>query len=80
MVVLPSEINANASLTIKNLGIKYYLYGASYEFSMKPPTCTSYTPDSSQNVDITIICEDNKGKRLYNIILLLLIIRESLTY
>ncbi|XP_078341445.1 uncharacterized protein LOC111106765 isoform X2 [Crassostrea virginica] len=61
MAVFPSGINANAHLTIKNLRIKYYLNGASYEFSMKPPTCTSYTLDSLQNVEITMICEDNKA-------------------
>ena len=76
MAVFPSGINANANLTIKNLRIKYYLYGANYEFDIKPPTCTSYTPDSLQNKDITMICEDNKGKTLYNIMLLLLIIQE----
>ena len=69
MAVFPSGINANANLTIKNLRIKYYLYGASYEFSMKPPTCTSYTLDSLQNVEITMICEDNKGKILHIIML-----------
>ena len=76
MAVFPSGINANANLTINNLRIKYYLYGASYEFSMKPPTCTSYTLDSLQNVEITMICEDNKGKILHNITLLLFIIQE----
>ena len=76
MAVFPSGINDNANLAITNLRIKYYLYGASYEFDIKPPTCTSYTPDSLQNVEITMICEDNKGKTWYNIMLLLLIIQE----
>ena len=73
MAVFPSGINANANLTITNLRIEYYLYGASYEFDIKPPTCTSYTPDSLQNVDITTICEDNKGKTLCNFTILLII-------
>ena len=76
MAVFPSGKNANANLTIKNLRIKYYLYGASYEFDIKPPTCTSSTLDSLQNVEIKIICEDNKGKILHNITLLLFIIQD----
>ena len=76
MAVFPTGIYAYTNLAIRNLRIKYYLYGASYEFDIKPPTCTSYTPDSLQNVEIKIICEDNKGKSLYNIMLLLLIIQQ----
>ena len=76
MAVFPTGIYAYTNLAIRNLRIKYYLYGASYELDIKPPTCTSYTQDSLQNVEIKIICEDNKGKSLYNIMLLLLIIQQ----